>query len=103
VEDLRAEEVVCGEHGESPVLVLESLDVQNRRHERPLLRVAATCRVSALLVRSAAAGSRPASLAISSATKPSIRYKPPSSLSASMCRRTVSTSPRRIGPVNAFV
>src|SRR5207244_12368162 len=74
VEDPGAEEVVSGEHGKAPAFVLEPLDVQHRGHLRPLLRVAATSRVSALLVRSAAAGSTPAFFAISSATRPSIRY-----------------------------
>ena len=73
VEDLRAQVVVGREHGKAPALVLQSLDVQHRGHRRPLLRVAATSRVSALLVRPAAAGSSPASSAISSATRASIR------------------------------
>ena len=64
VEDLRAQIVVRGEHGKAPAFFLEPLDVQNRGHRRRLLRVAATFRVSALLTRSAAAGSRPASRAI---------------------------------------
>src|SRR4030088_888804 len=72
VEDASAEKVVRREHGKAPVLFLEPLDVQNRGHERPLLRVAATFRVSALLICSAAAGFKPASLAISSAIWPSI-------------------------------
>src|SRR5205823_60959 len=100
VENPRAQEVVRGEHGEMPALVLESLDVQHRGHLRPLLRVAATFRVSALLVRRAAAGSSPAFLAISSATRASIRYSSPLS-TASRCRFTVSASPRRTGPVSA--
>src|SRR5712692_10356732 len=68
VEDLSAEVVVCGEHRKATAFILESLDIQDRCHVRDLLRVAATFRVSALLVCSAAAGSKPACWAISSAT-----------------------------------
>src|ERR1700693_5278999 len=73
VKDLRAQVVVGREHREAAAFILESLDVQDRCHLRDLLRVAATFRVSALLVCSAAAGFKPASWAISSATSPSIR------------------------------
>ncbi len=73
VEDLRAEVVVCRKHGKALAFFLEPLDVQNRRHRGRLLRVAATFRVSALFTRPAAAGSRPALAAISSAIWPSIR------------------------------
>src|SRR3977135_887606 len=73
VQHLRAQVVVRGEHRKPTAFILESLDVQDRSHVRDLLWVAATFRVSALLVRSAAAGSNPACWAISSATWPSIR------------------------------
>src|ERR1700694_457120 len=73
VEDLRAQVVVGGEHRKATAFILESLDVQDRCHARDLLRVAATVRVSALLVCAAAAGSKPACWANSSATWPSIR------------------------------
>ena len=73
VEDLSAQEVVGGEHGETAAFVFETLDVQHRGHRRTLLRVAATSGVSALRTRSAAAGSSPALRAISSVIAPSIR------------------------------